>query len=619
MKEANILKILESGEKDFEELKSELNLKFKEFQSSDFPKENRINVGERELKKELKNLARNGSIEKDNDIYKLKVKKTENKKNYIPFVLLALIVILGVYLRIYHIDYPVIGYHNWKETHYITEARNFARDGFFAKGFFVPMVDYPSLYSDPSGAHADTFPLTPILVAIFFMFFGMELWIARLVGILFNIGTIVMMYLVTKKLFNREDISLITALITALLPIFVFFSHNVELVNPAIFFMVSSVYFYIHWRDSLHGRDLLLSLLFFTIATLTKYIFIVIGIPILLTLPFRKFIRKENINLILVSLLILSLIPTWIYYSENTAKGGEPVVTTELLASGISQFQKPGWWDTQKAYVADNYTFIGLFFAFIGLIFMSFSWYKNREFEEKFVLSYFVAFLFFVPLAASKLAGHSYYYYPISPLTIILTAYAIVKIGDFTKKINIDGKEIKHINLIVMIILLVFVMSSMPESFNRQFDTQFPGLDVAGKYLKEHKSSGDRVMHSSHQAFGLLWHADMKGTRGIPSNVGDIKFAEENLNATWLFIYQWDFNIINDKGRWDYIKNHYSLRQIAFLRTEKGIQPIYLLLKKGGTFDDSTINSMLQNKKVSQRDYEYTKGIQRMYYIDIEE
>ena len=53
------------------------------------------------------------------------------RKNW-NLILLIAIIIFGFYLRSYHINYPVIGYHNMKETHYLTEARNFARDGFLS-------------------------------------------------------------------------------------------------------------------------------------------------------------------------------------------------------------------------------------------------------------------------------------------------------------------------------------------------------------------------------------------------------------------------------------------------------------------------------------------------------
>src|SRR3989344_7718459 len=88
------------------------------------------------------------------------------------WIVLAIILIFGFYLRVYHLDYPVIGYHNWKETHYLTESRNFARDGFFENGFFIPSFDYINFEGDQTGAHSDSIPTLSIIIAIFFSIFG---------------------------------------------------------------------------------------------------------------------------------------------------------------------------------------------------------------------------------------------------------------------------------------------------------------------------------------------------------------------------------------------------------------------------------------------------------------
>lgn len=40
------------------------------------------------------------------------------KKNYVILLIVACM-IFGFYLRSYHIDFPVIGYHNMKENQYI--------------------------------------------------------------------------------------------------------------------------------------------------------------------------------------------------------------------------------------------------------------------------------------------------------------------------------------------------------------------------------------------------------------------------------------------------------------------------------------------------------------------
>ena len=162
--------------------------------------------------------------------------KTSNliKKNW-NWLLLILILVLGFYLRAYHLDYPVVGYHNWKETHYLTEARNFANDGFFEYGFFIPKWDYPSINADPSGIHSDTFPTISILTALGFKLFGFELWVARSINILFALGSVIFFYLIVRKLFKREDLAILSALIMSINPLLVFFGRQVQLINPALF------------------------------------------------------------------------------------------------------------------------------------------------------------------------------------------------------------------------------------------------------------------------------------------------------------------------------------------------------------------------------------------------
>ncbi len=623
MKGDSILKALGSGKKNLEELRSELNLE------------------ERELKKELKNLAKNGSIEKDNDIYKLKVKKTENKKNftkgkifvpnqklivsdsgkknYLPLVLLAFIVILGFYLRIYHIDYPSIGYHNNKDVHYLTEARNFAREGFFKYGFFVPIVGYVSLDVDPSGAHGDTFPTTPILVAIAFMLFGMQLWIARLIGILFVVGTIPLIYIITKKLFWREDLALVSALLTAVLPILVFFSHNVDVINPGIFFMVLSAYFYITWRESNKGSELILASLSLTIATLTKYPFFFIVIPMLLTFPYKRLFEwRKHISVYMISLLILSSFPIWVLYSNSLQKefGRQDLVSSKSINLYI--FFQDTWWATQKSYVKDSFTIAGIAMAFLSIPLLFFSYYKRRDIGSKFLLSYVLGSIIYVVVVADRLNGHSYYYYVVAPLIVMLVAYFIIQIGDFFKRLKVEGREIGYINLIPVIIILALLSTPLKDSIDRQFNTQFYGLDVAGEYLKEHKKPGEQLMHSTHQAFGVVWHSDMKSVKGIPDTVEDMKSVEETRNASWIFMYNWDFGTkMKNEKLWSYIKNNYGLKQFGFIQTSQGVEPLYLLLQKEGTFDDSKLNTLLAGKPINYKDYELTMGKVRFSYINL--
>lgn len=648
MIEEDVLKALGDGKLGFDELQSELK------------------VSKKRLRTVLKSMTSEGSIATDGSVYwstggKNPKKNSSELNSYVNLTLLGLIVLLGFILRSYHMDYPVVGYHNWKETHYLTEARNFAREGFFKYGFFVPAWNYPTLYADPSGAHSDTFPTISIIVALMFMLFGPQLVIARLVGILFNTGAIVMMYLVMKKLFRREDIALISALLMATLPLLVFFSHNVDLINPGLFFMMAAAYFYLLWRESYSSRDMVLTSLFLTLAALTKYPFLVIAVPMFFTLPWKEFLnkqqRKERIaslmlgvrrqwKVLLLSLLIFSTLLLWVIYT-NYYIGDKYGTQWYTLAKGdmiqMEVLSDPQWWATMKSYIRDNYTMLGLVMAGMGALVLVVMLVlhlsgKNPEFGlgDWFLFYYFLSTIPFATVMSYKLGGHSYHQYPIAPAVVMLIAYFIVKCTDLLKGFvkGVVSKKVAGV-VVTMVFLSFFAVPwlgivfprysefcqsyGLCEAFGevtaRQFDTQFIGLDVAGEYIKAHSNPTDRIHFPSHQSYGVLWHSDRKGYV-IGSNVSMIKTAEEK-GANWFFIYQWGFSIVNDPERWNYVKENYGLRQMAYVNTNQGPQLIYILLKKGGKFDENNLSSA--GREVKRRDYEFTFGKQTLYYVDFEE
>ena len=248
------------------------------------------------------------------------------KENWNWLILIA-ILILGFNLRLYHVKYPAVGYHNWKEVHYLTEARNYVDNGFFKYGFFIPSNDNPHLgylendmNTHPDGAHPDTFPTISVVVGFFFKIFGPSLKIARLVNIFFMLGAIFFLYLSMKKLFKREDLALVTALIAAINPLFVFFGRQVQLINPALFFMLASLYFFLLWREEPKMKYMIIFTLSLSLSILTKYSFAVIALPILAIFPYGRIFNfkklKKFFKQYIVGVVLLMLTPLWWIYTK---------------------------------------------------------------------------------------------------------------------------------------------------------------------------------------------------------------------------------------------------------------------------------------------------------------
>jgi uncharacterized membrane protein len=545
-------------------------------------------------------------------------------KYFIWFTLIVFL-LLGFYMRFYHVSYPVIGYHNWKTSHYITEARNFARDGFFKEGFFVPMRDSMGSFREPSsGMHYDTFPMISIVVGFFFKIFGESLIVARLVNILFSLASVFVFYLLVKELFNKESLALISAFLAAINPLYVFFSHNIQVVNPGLFFMLLGALFFIKWiKSELKTHNYLYIATFSVVlGAITKYTFLVIAIPILYTLPYKKIWkqRKKLLKPLLIAGFIALIFPAWFYYSEFVIKskfleGREASGAFKL--SNLVDFSlttDAQFWATMKSYIADNFTLFGITLSMLGGVLLSLLYLtKNHDkYNYKFMFSYFISIFIFVFIMGFKLSGHNYHQFPVAPIIIFLIAFLIEFIGRNIS--NFFSTDIlKNLVYVVVALLVLFgpfaqgksLFARSMESKDRMFNTQFPGLDVAGYYIRDHSQTNERIFHSSGQSFGVLWHADRKGYKG--SNIPDeYRFAEDNLNVSWVFAYQWGIaTFLQNPESLNYLQNNYKLVQFAF--TPSNNQPLYFLFQKGGTSNLTTLNDQINSHP--HKSYTYTRGI----------
>jgi 4-amino-4-deoxy-L-arabinose transferase-like glycosyltransferase len=532
-------------------------------------------------------------------------------KKHWALIIIFLILIFAFFLRVYHVDYPVVGYHNWKETHYLTESRNFAENGFFKYGFFMPSADFMFVngsYSEINGVHTDTFPTTSVIAGSLFMLFGESLTLARLSNIFLMLGAIFFMYLFVEKLFKRKDLALVSALVMAINPLFVFFGRQVQLINPALFFMMGSLYFYTYWREKPIMKYFILFALFASLSILTKYSFALFGLPILFTFPYRRLKNKKGWKQIIVgSLFLIPIVLWWIYTKAKAA--ALDTLPADIHIKFFTAFTA-NFWNIMRSYSADNYTLIGLAFALIGLIFMFY--FRKNNFGNKFMISWFIGSLIWFLVMSFKLSGHNYHQYPLAPMIIIFMAYFFVVL---TSTVNSLVKNKKYIGITISILLFAVLFSHSTESSDRMFDTQFIGLDIAGEYINENSLPTERLIYPSHQSHGIVWHADRKAF-SKPDGIAEIKMAEDK-NSTWIFIYQWGFDIMN-KPEWEYIQESYSLKQAAFTSTGNNqFSPLYILLHKGGSFSMEELNALSDNEDMKIKTYEFSKGNKEVYYFNL--
>jgi 4-amino-4-deoxy-L-arabinose transferase-like glycosyltransferase len=428
-------------------------------------------------------------------------------------------------------------------------------------------------------------------------------------------GAVFMLYLFMRKLFDREDLALTTAFVAAINPLFVFFGRQTQLVNPAVFFMITSAYFYLKWRENMTLKNMFLVSIFLALTLLTKYDFFIIVLPIAFTLPYKKLFDKnfikKNIPQYVTGFFILLSFPLWFLYTK--IKAVELNSREFANAIDLGSIFNASWWVTIKNYVVfESFTMWGIIFATLGLIALI-TFYNKKNFGNKFILAFSIGSVIWIFIVSGYLKGHVYHEYPIAPLLIILIAYFFV-----VTSINIEKiVKIKYSRYAVIAILLIILLLPSLKAKDRMFDTQFIGLDIAGEYIKQNSQPNERLLFPSHQSYGVLWHADRKGYGKGWDSADAIKYAEENRSVNWIFVYQWGMKVFEDKERWDYISQHYSLKQFAFQQNQEGIRPVYFLLRRGGNFNISNINDLLEGKQPEYKDYEYAFGKNRLHYINV--
>ena len=112
---------------------------------------------------------------------------------------------LGFVLRLYKIDIPLADHHSWRQADTAAVARNFIKTGF---DFFKPQIDnfIPLHLGVPNKERLFLVepPIYNSLVAGVYSILGVDIKWARMVSILFSLGSAFLLYLISKRFFGEK-------------------------------------------------------------------------------------------------------------------------------------------------------------------------------------------------------------------------------------------------------------------------------------------------------------------------------------------------------------------------------------------------------------------------------
>ncbi len=531
--------------------------------------------------------------------------KSDNRN--LNALVILVILLVGFSLRAYHIHYPPIGYHSMKEIHYLSVARGYIDHG----DFLHKRVLYSGL-SEGEG-YMESFPQFQFLPLIYFglwKIFGVKVWLARLVIILFSLAAVIMTGKVCSRLTERKEVSLVSTFLMAIVPLSVFFGRNIQPDIPAMFFLMLLYWYFLKWIEEFRLRYLVGVSLSLFMTAIIKLTFLFPVLAIVFVFPWEKLVERETRKTLLTQSMLIAagimLIALWLVFTRIiiTGTGGLFPASRLFLAKTFTV----SYWKTVLPviwrHIGKNYTFIYFSFVLVGLLASVLS--AGSKLSRMIIGSAVSAILYFflIPDFAMR---HSYYHIPFLPVICIGIASGLHEATSI-----LEGRS-SRLRYVALVVLLLCAMPWIRINFYRHFDILTLGSDTAGRYIRDNGSGNDRIFISyaspsdrrfagyRTQLYGTLWEAGKRGNL-LPANLELIKKGEVLGNFRWIVLYRsGDDWFPCDKKILDHIHSNYSVRQIGY-REDK---LIYYLLERGGSFDSS---QLLAKELLSAGKYRFSFG-----------
>ena len=520
------------------------------------------------------------------------------------YIGLIVILVFGAYLRSYHINYPSIGYHNMKENEYLSMALHYFNDGFSLerKVFF---------YDDRNFNTYAQVPLVSYTAALVWKVIGVNVWSVRLQMILFSLGSIVLSFILTRQLSKDNTLSLLTALLMAILPISVFFGRNIQPEAPGLACLLLTFVLFNQWKETPSWKLSLLTGLAWTVTGFYKSSFVVPSIALLALIPYQElFVAMKSKNRLhdLIpwsGFLSILIFPIYIVSNLLLNPGHAGYASSRIKPFQSFDFE---YWKTIDSigYFIDNYTYLLSYIFLVGLLFIL----LVKSTFRVFMLLNLFSMIPFMIVFSDHVNQHSYYQMPYVYFFSFGVAYCMYVV--FSKASSL--LKVPSLSIIGPVIVLMYAYGDVKAAIDRQHNVQFLGLDLAGEYVKSQTNPSDKFFAlGSAQNVAVCYFAE-RYCSNLSGSTEGIRNYEDKFNARFIYINARYINQAASWESWKYIVENYHLAHAGLHRIGNTLYLSQIVLEKGDRKLDMTLLNKI--KPIFKRDYE--KTTQKIPYYVIE-
>lgn len=305
----------------------------------------------------------------------------------------------------------------WRQSDTESIARNFVEDRF---NIFYPQFNYDG--AKPNYVQLE-FQITTFIIAVLYKAFGYHYFLARIVPVIFFLGSSFFVYLIAKKYYGIYS-GWFAAISYSIMPMNIFYSRTIMPESAALLFFTGAFYFFIRWYDEEKNYFLFLAASFtcLSISQKTPTAFIGMAMVLLLLKKYGfKFLMKGKLWLF----AFIALIPNVVYFfwSKSISKF-DFVSKIGLLhiipKTGKAFFQTKNY--TLAAVEIGTAVSLGLIaFVIIGL--------SDMEWKEDYPLIFWTIAMVLEIMAIATVIKLRYYFIFITPVAALWAGKALGKLA----------------------------------------------------------------------------------------------------------------------------------------------------------------------------------------------
>lgn len=418
----------------------------------------------------------------------------------------TIIVTLLVFLFIFSTRIPYINNcpceqgDYWRQSDTESIARNFVEDRF---NIFFPQFNYDG--EKPNYIQLE-FQITTFIIAILYKAFGYYYFLARLVPILFFLGSSIYIYLIGKKYYGNEA-GWFAAIAYSIMPMNIFFTRAIMPESAALFFFTGAFYYFIKWYDDEKIVSLFISAIFtcLSISQKTPTVFIGLAMIFMLIKKYRfKFLAKWE----LWAFAFISLIPNLLYFLWSKQIAEYAFVSNIGLLHIVPK--------SGKAFLQmESYTFAAVEMATaisLGLVPLVIIGLLDMECKKDYPLLFWTIAMLLEVIAVASVIELRYYFIFITPIAALWTGKTL-------------GRLVKSRKTVIAIFFGLSIITLWnyigADSFFKEKDNILKQAAIIERYTNKDDLIVIGTMEPAllNQSMRSGWRANIKYYEEIPNGV----------------------------------------------------------------------------------------------------